>query len=826
MTSNGSMKQSSITVSVRVRPFTEDEKVKLVDVLDRPIFQSDGQLLQSGVREFNSKTSSQETIRKIVNIVDEKMLIFDPPQTNPLISMQRELFPNPKFRTKIKDCRFVFDRLFDDDATQQEVYENTTKPLLDSILDGYNATVFAYGATGCGKTHTILGSPLDPGVIFLTLKELYERIDQLSNERIFDVSVLFLEIYNESIRDLLCPNTSSKMLNLREDSKSKMTVSNLLSHKPSDLEGIKQLIVVGNQNRTSSPTEANGASSRSHAVLQINVTLRHKSASLTEEHVFATLSIIDLAGSERAASTKNRGATLHEGANINKSLLALGNCINALCDPRRKNHVPYRDLKLTRLLKFSLGGNCKTVMIVCISPLSQHYDETLNTLKYADRVKEIKTKVIRNRHNLDRHVGSYLKMITEQKQEIEELKAREAKIAELEKLKAQTENIACIKSLMQHIASLQNIADRQVAEKRKKYYVLTKRKLLLLNINELDVLYSRINTWREQLCAMQGEVLDKCFQQIEILRNNFNDEIVYLEKLYNSCNEIEDALQRSKENSIKRLHEMRGWNDLHSKVYDALFEATEDRLQNDLLLNSSILFDFLVGKLNRFSLSLVAFCEFSSDTSNFDLGVRNDKRLEEVEKALLLMMSSEYDTEVNKLISGFIASKSRAENHEELNVVDRQSRFNFTEAETSHDKRANSSPTRNSPASKRAIRSPINARKMYLDMDITADMSGIVRDDDSPISDRINNSMMGPEDLVFEPVFNSPPMAKVLKNLEIQPPKLLSIDNTSNEDLINKNGDFVKLPLLNKKASSKVLTNLLLTSIDKDLNANENLDLV
>ena len=102
------------------------------------------------------------------------------------------------------------------------------------------------------------------------------------------------------------------------------------------------------------------------------------------------MSIIDLAGSERAAATKNRGARLNEGANINKSLLALGNCINALCDPRRRNHVPYRDSKLTRLLKFSLGGNCKTVMIVCVSPSSQHYDETLNTLKYADRAKEIK----------------------------------------------------------------------------------------------------------------------------------------------------------------------------------------------------------------------------------------------------------------------------------------------------------------------------------------------------------------------------------------------------------------------------------------------------
>lgn len=188
------------------------------------------------------------------------------------------------------------------------------------------------------------------------------------------------------------------------------------------------LIMAGNANRTSSPTEANATSSRSHAVLQINIDQKNRTGDIKEEHTFATLSIIDLAGSERAAATKNRGARLNEGANINKSLLALGNCINALCDPRRRNHIPYRDSKLTRLLKFSLGGNCKTVMIVCVSPSSQHYDETLNTLKYADRAKEIKTKLIRNQHNLDRHVGSYLKMITEQNKKLRNFELERIKL--------------------------------------------------------------------------------------------------------------------------------------------------------------------------------------------------------------------------------------------------------------------------------------------------------------------------------------------------------------------------------------------------------------
>ncbi len=185
------------------------------------------------------------------------------------------------------------------------------------------------------------------------------------------------------------------------------------------------MIVQGNEYRTVSPTEANAVSSRSHAVLQINIAQKDRNADINEPHTMATLSIIDLAGSERASATKNRGERLLEGANINKSLLALGSCINALCDPRKKNHVPYRNSKLTRLLKFSLGGNCKTVMIVCVSPSSQHFDETQNTLCYANRAKNIQTKVTRNVYNVNRHVKDFLKKIDEQMALINELKAQQ-----------------------------------------------------------------------------------------------------------------------------------------------------------------------------------------------------------------------------------------------------------------------------------------------------------------------------------------------------------------------------------------------------------------
>lgn len=333
---------------------------------------------------------------------------------------------------RVKDQTFAFDRVFDENTTQGDVYEATTKNLLDSVLDGYNATVFAYGATGCGKTHTITGTAQQPGIIFLTMQELFEKLDEVNAEKETEVTLSYLEIYNETIRDLLNPGTTGKQgLMLREDAQASVSVAGLTSHRPQNTQEVMDMLIRGNSARTQSPTEANATSSRSHAVLQVNVSLKSRNADIHEPVTMATLSIIDLAGSERASATKNRGERLLEGANINKSLLALGSCINALCDPRKKNHVPYRNSKLTRLLKFSLGGNCRTVMIVCVSPSSQHFDETQNTLRYANRAKNIQTKSVRNVYNVDRHVKDYLKKIDEQMIRINELTAQQKQYEEL-----------------------------------------------------------------------------------------------------------------------------------------------------------------------------------------------------------------------------------------------------------------------------------------------------------------------------------------------------------------------------------------------------------
>ncbi|KAG9249255.1 P-loop containing nucleoside triphosphate hydrolase protein [Calycina marina] len=409
---------SSISVTVRVRPFTIREAAQITKCEDGVTFLGDASLAGAPTQKLGGKG-----IRQVIKVMDDKCLVFDPPEDNPVHKFSRSMVSNMGKRSK--DQTFGFDRVFDENTTQGDVYESTTRGLLDSVLDGYNATVFAYGATGCGKTHTITGTAQQPGIIFLTMQELFEKIEERSDEKQTEISLSYLEIYNETIRDLLVPGGSKQGLMLREDANQSVSVAGLSSHHPKDVQEVMDIIVKGNEYRTISPTEANATSSRSHAVLQINVAQKDRNADVNEPHTMATLSIIDLAGSERASATKNRGERLTEGANINKSLLALGSCINALCDVRKKNHVPYRNSKLTRLLKFSLGGNCKTVMIVCVSPSSAHFDETQNTLRYANRAKNIQTKVTRNVYNVNRHVKDFLVKIDEQMALINELKAQQ-----------------------------------------------------------------------------------------------------------------------------------------------------------------------------------------------------------------------------------------------------------------------------------------------------------------------------------------------------------------------------------------------------------------
>ena len=376
---------NNILVAVRVRPLSESE--------------------------LHSSPS------KIVEVLDSNVLILLDP------SSDKSIPEVPRVRTKEK--QYAFDMVLGEQATQEQVFHHTTSFLLEGVANGYNASVFAYGPTGAGKTYTMIGTAQKPGVMLHTFAKLFSHIDAMSRDRQYKVTLSYLEIYNENIKDLL--NPSKEGLDVREDPQRGMVVAGLTEILASSPSVVFSYIRNGNKRRVCEPTQANRTSSRSHAILQIGVEYRDRAGGTESEICIGKLSLIDLAGSERAANTHNRGKRLIEGANINKSLLSLGNCINALCELNEKGgqiHVPYRDSKLTRLLKDSLGGNCRTVMITCISPSNPAYEDTYNTLIYANRAKNIKTKVEKNSLNVQFHISRYTSIIKQLKQEVMDLRGQ------------------------------------------------------------------------------------------------------------------------------------------------------------------------------------------------------------------------------------------------------------------------------------------------------------------------------------------------------------------------------------------------------------------
>jgi hypothetical protein len=245
-------------------------------------------------------------------------------------------------------------------------------------------------------------------------------MNQHKNKK-FAIKISYLEIYNEHVIDLL--DDGNAQLMIVEDPVRGVFVPELKEIDVDHPSELIELIVDGNNRRTMASTSANEFSSRSHAILQISIQISENSTRMADQVFFSKLSLIDLAGSERAASTSNRGQRMVEGANINRSLLSLGNCINILSDKNKMgSFVPYRDSKLTRLLKDSLGGNTKTCMIACISPSYFCYEESINTLKYAERARRIKKKTKKNIKEVEVHMSKYKEIIDCLRSEIDILK--------------------------------------------------------------------------------------------------------------------------------------------------------------------------------------------------------------------------------------------------------------------------------------------------------------------------------------------------------------------------------------------------------------------
>ncbi|XP_069371135.1 kinesin-like protein KIF3B isoform X2 [Paralichthys olivaceus] len=311
------------------------------------------------------------------------------------LGLGQVILRNPRAPASEPQKTFTFDAVYDASSKQRDLYDESVRPLIDSVLEGFNGTIFAYGQTGTGKTYTMQGAWLDPekrGVIPNAFDHIFTHISRSQSDKQYLVRASYLEIYREEVRDLLDPNhANARALELRESPETGVYVRDLTSCVCKSIKEIEEVMNVGNQARAVAATDMNEHSSRSHALFLITVECSQPGPDGRKHIRVGRLNLVDLAGSERQAKTGVQGERLKEAAKINLSLSALGNVISALADGR-SGHVPYRDSKLTRLLQDSLGGNAKTVMVATLGPAPQHYDETLTTLRYANRAKNIQNQ--------------------------------------------------------------------------------------------------------------------------------------------------------------------------------------------------------------------------------------------------------------------------------------------------------------------------------------------------------------------------------------------------------------------------------------------------
>uniref|UniRef100_A0A8C5GCP3 Kinesin-like protein n=1 Tax=Gouania willdenowi TaxID=441366 RepID=A0A8C5GCP3_GOUWI len=464
---------------------------------------------------------------------------------------------------------FVFDRVFPTNTTQEQVYNSCAKQIVKDVLCGYNGTIFAYGQTASGKTHTMEGKLHDTqqmGIIPRIAEDIFNHIFSMDENLEFHIKVSYFEIYMDKIRDLL--DVTKTNLSVHEDKNKVPFVKGCTERFVSSPDEVMDVIDEGKSNRHVAVTNMNEHSSRSHSIFLINIKQEHVE---TEQKLSGKLYLVDLAGSEKVSKTGAAGAVLDEAKNINKSLSALGNVISALAEGT-KSHVPYRDSKMTRILQDSLGGNCRTTMFICCSPSSYNDTETKSTLMFGQRAKTIRNTAS---INLELTAEQWKRKYEKEKEKNKTLKENIQKLeAELNRWRNGE------KTQLQHLSS--NVDERLVLdndtssivvriseEERKKYE------------EEIRKLYKHLDDKDDEInlqCQLVEKLKQQMLDQDELLASSRGDgdkvqaELSRLQ-VESDCAkaEVKEVLQALEELAINYDHKSQ--------------EVEEKGLQNQLLAN-------------------------------------------------------------------------------------------------------------------------------------------------------------------------------------------------------------------------------------------------
>ncbi|XP_075400090.1 centromere-associated protein E isoform X3 [Tenrec ecaudatus] len=520
---------------------------------------------------------------------------------------------------------FNFDRVFHSKETTKNVYEEIAVPIIESAIQGYNGTVFAYGQTASGKTYTMMGSPDYLGVIPRAIHDIFKKIKEFP-DREFLLRVSYMEIYNETITDLLCDTRKMKPLVIREDFNRNVYVSDLTEEVVYTSEMALKWITKGEKNRHYGITKMNQRSSRSHTIFRMILESREKGepANCEGSVKVSHLNLVDLAGSERAAQTGAEGVRLKEGCNINRSLFILGQVIKKLSDGQVGGFINYRDSKLTRILQNSLGGNAKTRIICTITPVS--FDETLSTLQFASTAKYMKNTPFVNEVSSDEALlKRYRKEIMDLKKQLEEVsletraqameKDQLAQLLEEKDLlqKVQIEKIQNLTQMLVTSSSLSSQQELKAKKRRRVTWCLGKinkmkdsnyvNEFNITNVttkankagvtllgeideslcSEADVFSSTLDTvteieWNPATKLLSPETLES---ELNLLRANYDSLILDYEQLKRENEEIELRLKEKNDLDEFEALEKKTKNDqeheLSSKV--ELLREKEDQIQ-------------------------------------------------------------------------------------------------------------------------------------------------------------------------------------------------------------------------------------------------------
>ena len=508
---------------------------------------------------------------------------------------QKELIDNP---THFLPHPYTFDHIFDMDSTQENVYQIAAVPAVESLISGYNSTIFAYGQTGTGKTYTMEGFSYDylspkKGLIPRAIENIFKYIENNSNsDTTFIIRVTYLQIYNESIDDLL--KSEKKHLSIRESHKKGIYVEGLSEWAVCSPNDIYALLERGAQSRTKAQTNMNDVSSRSHAVFTI-ILEQMKNYRGKKKFKSGKLNLVDLAGSERVKLSGASGKQLDESRRINKSLSALGNVINALTDPKTK-HIPYRDSKLTRLLQNSLGGNGKTSMIAMISPYDGSFNESISTLNFAKRAKSIRIKASINEEvNQNALISQYESELNRLRKELEEKNEiinnnTFIKKIEMEKIQAEKDKNEALQALEK--ASLRFLQEREEKRKLEKKIEIMKfqmipggQKVKIEDTPEFKTLLQKHQILLQKDFNEKLNDLEKEKELIQISKeqvDSYND-------LLNKQKETMESLTinlKEKEDNINHLNEM---IDSYEKIINEQDNIIEIKNQRIKLLENILI---------------------------------------------------------------------------------------------------------------------------------------------------------------------------------------------------------------------------------------------